>query len=152
MRDMKEFNYDETGQGHAPVGIHWQVAQATSLQNIKIEMRDDGKESAKTAIGMFTENGSGGFISDLEINGGFIGYQVGSQQFTMRNIKISKASTAVQVTWTWGMTWQQITIENCVIGFNITGKTPDGSGNGQGVGSLAIVGKSSSFTAFTQGD
>lgn len=141
MRDMKEMNYDETGQGHAPVGIHWQVAQATSLQNIKIEMRDDDKESAKTAIGIFTENGSGGFMSDLEIRGGFIGYQVGSQQFTIRSLRFYNVKNAVQVTWTWGITWQGIVIENCMVGFNITGKTPDGTGNGQGVGSLAILGE-----------
>jgi glucan 1,3-beta-glucosidase len=141
MRDMKETNYDDDGQGHAPVGIHWQVAQATSLQNIKIQMRDDGKESAKTAIGIFTENGSGGFVSDLEFSGGFIGFQIGSQQFTIRNLKFTKMSSAIQVTWNWGMTMQQIIIDQCTIGFNITGKTPDKSGNGQGVGSLAVIGK-----------
>ncbi|KAF2125602.1 glycoside hydrolase family 55 protein [Dothidotthia symphoricarpi CBS 119687] len=144
MRDMKPMNYDENGQGHVPVGIHWQVAQATSLQNIKIQMRDDGEDSAKTAIGIFTENGSGGFISDLEFAGGYIGYQAGSQQFTIRNLNFTKVTSAIQVTWTWGMTWQQITVDNCTIGFNITGKTPDSSGNGQGVGSLAII--DSSFT------
>jgi glucan 1,3-beta-glucosidase len=41
-------------------GIHWQVAQATSLQNIKFMMTQGG-----TQQGIFMENGSGGFMSDL---------------------------------------------------------------------------------------
>jgi hypothetical protein len=66
---------------HGPFGIHWQVAQGTSLQNVNITMP---KGDTVTHIGVSTENGSGGFVSDLLIKYGRIGWRVGSQQFTAR--------------------------------------------------------------------
>ncbi len=51
---------DDSGQPLVPTGIHWQVAQATTLQNLKFTM-PQGKNS--THVGIFTENGSGGFVS-----------------------------------------------------------------------------------------
>lgn len=48
-------------------GIHWQVAQATSLQNIVVNMSED---PGTQHWGIFMENGSGGFVSDLIFNGG----------------------------------------------------------------------------------
>lgn len=53
---------DDDGQALVPTGIHWQVAQATSLQNLVFNMPTT---SDTTAVGIFTENGSGGFVSDL---------------------------------------------------------------------------------------
>lgn len=41
-------------------GIHWQVAQATSLQNIIFNMRTDGGD-ANAQQGIFMDNGSGKF-------------------------------------------------------------------------------------------
>lgn len=40
-------------------GLHWQVSQATSLYNIRVEMSTD---PATNHQGMFMENGSGGFM------------------------------------------------------------------------------------------
>jgi len=74
-------NNDVTNPG--PVGIHWQVAQGTSLQNVNITMPTGDSVSH---IGISTENGSGGFVSDLQIKAGRIGWRVGSQQFTARKI------------------------------------------------------------------
>jgi glucan 1,3-beta-glucosidase len=51
-------------------GLHWQVAQATSLTNVFIYASLD---SDTTQMGMFTENGSGGFMSNVYINGGKYG-------------------------------------------------------------------------------
>jgi glucan 1,3-beta-glucosidase len=48
-------------------GIHWQVGQATSLQNIRFEMIKGGG-SANKQQGIFMDNGSGGFMSDLTFN------------------------------------------------------------------------------------
>jgi len=47
-----------------PTGIHWQVAQAAQLQNLKFVMpvaKKDDKNA--THHGIFQENGSGGFVS-----------------------------------------------------------------------------------------
>lgn len=46
----------------------WQVAQATSLQHIVFEMDQGGNQN-----GIFMDNGSGGFYSDLIFNGGNYG-------------------------------------------------------------------------------
>lgn len=56
----------------AGAGIHWQVAQATSLQNIIFNMRTDGG-TANAQVGIFMDNGSGGFMTDLTFNGGKYG-------------------------------------------------------------------------------
>lgn len=66
---MSSTNEDK-GQVYVPTGIHWQVAQATSLQNCHFEMPQGG---GTQAVGVFMENGSGGFVSDLSFFGGNIG-------------------------------------------------------------------------------
>jgi glucan 1,3-beta-glucosidase len=56
--------------------IHWQIAQATSLQNIVMNMRVGGGTANKQQ-GIFMDNGSGGFMRDLTFNGGDIGFFLG---------------------------------------------------------------------------
>jgi glucan 1,3-beta-glucosidase len=56
--------------------IHWQVAQATSLQNLVMSMRVGGGTANKQQ-GIFMDNGSGGFMRDLIFNGGGIGFFLG---------------------------------------------------------------------------
>ncbi|KAJ7739000.1 pectate lyase superfamily protein-domain-containing protein [Mycena metata] len=86
-------------------GIHWQVGQATSLINL------DFKSSAATGTkhqGIFMENGSGGFMSDLTFNGGAFGMWISNQQFTIRNVQITNTASAIYQEWNWGFTWQNI--------------------------------------------
>jgi glucan 1,3-beta-glucosidase len=59
-------------------GIHWQVAQATSLQNIVFNMAP--KSPTNKQQGIFMDNGSGGFMGDLIFNGGNYGVFLGNQQ------------------------------------------------------------------------
>ncbi|KAF7359324.1 hypothetical protein MSAN_01274800 [Mycena sanguinolenta] len=100
-------------------GIHWQVAQATSLMNIEFRMSDAPNTAHQ---GIFMENGSGGFMGDLVFNGGKFGMWVGNQQFTVRNITINKAQTAIMGVWAWGWTFQGVIINDCAVGFDLTGK------------------------------
>ncbi|KAH8895965.1 pectin lyase-like protein [Thozetella sp. PMI_491] len=94
--------------------IHWQVGQATSLQNIKFIM---STVPGNNQQGMYMENGSGGFMSDLEFEGGSIGMYVGNQQFAVRNLKFSNHQTkAIEIHWDWGWTWKGVDISNCPIG------------------------------------
>ena len=44
----------------AGAGIHWQVAQATQISNVYFKMG-----VGSNSQGIWMENGSGGFISDL---------------------------------------------------------------------------------------
>ncbi|KAF9068683.1 glycoside hydrolase family 55 protein [Rhodocollybia butyracea] len=77
-------------------GIHWQVAQGTSLQNIVFNMSEDPDTAHQ---GIWMENGSGGFMGDLVFNGGKFGMWVGNQQFTVRNVIMNNCKTAVFGVW-----------------------------------------------------
>ncbi|KAF7295340.1 hypothetical protein MIND_01073400 [Mycena indigotica] len=107
-------------------GIHWQVAQATSLVNIHFYMSDAPNSAHQ---GIFMENGSGGFMGDLVFDGGKFGMWVGNQQFTVRNVTINNAQIAIQGVWAWGWTFQGLIIRNCSIGFDLL----------SGVGAEAII-------------
>ncbi|KAF7353606.1 Exo-beta-1,3-glucanase [Mycena venus] len=70
FRSVRNFVIDVTrvpAELQQGTGIHWQVSQSTSLQNIVINL----STAANTAHqGIWMENGSGGFLGDLIINGG----------------------------------------------------------------------------------
>ena len=71
-RQVRNFVIDITDMPAASGAcIHWQVAQATSLQNIVFEMVQGGSGNGQQ--GIFMDNGSGGFYSDLIFNGGNYG-------------------------------------------------------------------------------
>ncbi|KAG6854914.1 hypothetical protein C0991_009737 [Blastosporella zonata] len=119
FRSVRNFIIDvrrvppERSQG---TGIHWQVAQATSLMNIVFEM---STAPGNAHQGIWMENGSGGFMGDLVLNGGKFGLWVGNQQFTVRNVTINNADTAILHHWNWAWTFQGITINNCNVGFDL---------------------------------
>ncbi|KAK3332876.1 glycoside hydrolase family 55 protein [Cercophora scortea] len=98
-------------------GIHWPTAQATSLSNIVFRM---SQASNTMHQGLFIEEGSGGFIGDLVFYGGAQALVIGNQQFTMRNLTIYNAKTAIQQLWSWGWTYQGVSINNCQLGFDFT--------------------------------
>ncbi|KAF8184872.1 exo-beta-1,3-glucanase [Mycena galopus ATCC 62051] len=136
FRSIRNFVIDVTrvpatlSQG---TGIHWQVAQATSLMNIVFNM----SPAANTAHqGIWMENGSGGFMGDLVFNGGKFGMWVGNQQFTSRNLTFNNAQTGVFSNWNWGWTFQGVQINNCQVGFDVA--TGGGSAT-QTTGGLAII-------------
>lgn len=76
----------------AATGIHWPTAQATSLQNCVFQM---SAEQGTQHQGVFIEEGSGGFMTDLVFNGGLYGMNQGNQQFTMRNLTFNGCVTAI---------------------------------------------------------
>ena len=115
----------------AGAGIHWQVAQATSLQNIRFEMVVGGGNNRQ--LGIFMDNGSGGFMTDLVFNGGNYGAFFGNQQFTTRNITVNGANTAIYMNWNWLWTFKSLTVNNCKLGIDMAQ-----GGNDQSVGSVLI--------------
>ncbi|RHZ62315.1 exo-beta-1,3-glucanase Exg0 [Aspergillus thermomutatus] len=131
-------------------GIHWQVGQATSLQNIRFEMVKGGGDANKQQ-GIFMDNGSGGFMSDLVFNGGNYGMFVGNQQFTTRNLTFNDCNTAVFMNWNWAWTFKSVSINNCQVGLNMSN-----SPQNQTVGSVLLLDSSLTntptgvVTAFTQ--
>lgn len=112
--------------------LHYQVAQATSLQNVELRAGPGSK-------GMYAENGSGGQISDVVFSGGDVGLYGGAQQFTAQRLRFDGCDTAVHVFWDWGWVWKSVTMTNVNVGFRFVAKDPSGS-----VGSASIM--DSSFT------
>ncbi|KAK5157149.1 hypothetical protein LTS14_004667 [Recurvomyces mirabilis] len=95
-------------------GIHWQVGQATSLMYIAIF---GSKKAGNDQRLMFTENGSSGFMSDVDFYNGEYGLYGGNQQYTVRNFNFyGHSSCAIAMLWDWGWTWQQITISDTPVG------------------------------------
>ncbi|KAJ4406652.1 hypothetical protein N0V82_010075 [Gnomoniopsis sp. IMI 355080] len=124
FRQVRNFVIDITAQDPSEgAGIHWQVAQATSLQNIVFNMNTD-TSTANAQKGIFMDNGSGGFMSDLTFNGGGYGAFFGNQQFTTRNLTFNGCNTAIFMNWNWAWTLKDVTINNCKVGLDMaTGVT-----------------------------
>ncbi|RFU27644.1 hypothetical protein B7463_g8690, partial [Scytalidium lignicola] len=135
FRQVRNFVLDLTAMPSTTgAGIHWQVAQATSLQNIVFNMRTDGGTS-NAQQGIFMDNGSGGFMTDLTFNGGKYGAFFGNQQFTTRNLTFNNCQTAVFMNWNWAWTLQGLTINNCQIGVDMA----SGGASSQSVGSVLLL-------------
>ncbi len=117
-RQVRNFNFDLTNAPNDTVAIHWQVAQATQLQNINIKLAPKTRPGNRQ-VGINMENGSGGFFSDISVTGGFRAFSLGSQQFTTRNLRADGAKEAFYFTYVWTWTLSQITITNCDVGFNL---------------------------------
>ena len=134
FRQIRNFVIDITSM---PIGlgagIHWQVAQATSLQNIRFEMLKGGG-SANKQQGIFMDNGSGGFMSDLTFNGGLFGAFFGNQQFTTRNLVFNDCQTAIYMNWNWLWTFKSVNINNCGIGIDMSNRPEN-----QTVGSVLLL-------------
>jgi glucan 1,3-beta-glucosidase len=133
---MNKTNTD-LGNEYVPTGVHWQVGQATSLQNLHFEM-PVSDSTATTAVGIFMENGSGGFMSDITFFGGNIGFRAGTQQYTARNLEFTSCLTAISSIWNWGFTWKNIKVTSCYIAIDCT--NVGGIGD-QGTGSITVLGR-----------
>ncbi|OTA67732.1 glycoside hydrolase family 55 protein [Hypoxylon sp. EC38] len=132
---MNDTNTDGD-QRYVATGLHWQVAQATSIQNCDFIMPDP-HDGSTSAVGIFMENGGGGFVSDLYFFGGNIGFRAGSQQFTGRGIRFQNCGTAISHIWNWGFLWKNIEFNHCYVAIDCTllGSGPDK----QGTGSITLL-------------
>lgn len=138
FRQVRNFIIDitEWGNGATGAGIHWQVAQATSLQNIVFEMSTSAGTKQQ---GIFMDNGSGGWMSDLTFNGGLYGAFLGNQQFTSRNWVFNGCQTGIYMNWNWGWTLSNMTFNNCGTGIDMSNSPAN-----QTVGSVVL--SDSTFT------
>jgi hypothetical protein len=130
-RQIRNFVIDISAAKVA-AGIHWQVAQATSLQNIVFEMAKGAAGADQK--GIFMDNGSGGFMTDLVFNGGAIGAFFGSQQFTTRNLTFNDCGTAIFMNWNWLWTLKSVSINNCQVGLDMANNPSN-----QTVGSVIMM-------------
>jgi len=92
FRQVRNFIIDTTAidPARAATGMHWPTSQATSLQNIVFNMPT---ATNVVHVGLFIEEGSGGFMTDLAFNGGATGASMGNQQYTMRNLRFNNCKT-----------------------------------------------------------
>ncbi|RFU75893.1 pectin lyase fold virulence factor [Trichoderma arundinaceum] len=104
--------------------LHYQVAQATSLQNMELIAKTNTTQRA-----IFAENGSGGVISDITFRGGSFGIYGGNQQFTAQRLTFDGCTTGVQIIWDWGWVWKSITMTNVDVGFRLLPETKTTSKN-----------------------
>lgn len=119
-RQVRNFVIDLTGLDQSKgAGIHWQVAQATSLQNIVFKMVKSQSPSNKQQ-GVFMDNGSGGFMSDLVFHGGNQGMFLGNQQFTTRNLTFNGCNTAIYMNWNWLWALKSVFVNDCGVGVNMS--------------------------------
>lgn len=140
-RQIRNFVIDLTAMPQSSgAGIHWQVAQATSLQNIRFEMVQGGGD-ANHQQGIFMDNGSGGFMSDLIFNGGNYGMFLGNQQFTTRNLTFNNCNTAIFMNWNWAWTLKSVNVNNCGVALNMSN-----SPSNQTVGSVMLLDSTISTT------
>ncbi|KAJ3169315.1 hypothetical protein HK101_011499 [Irineochytrium annulatum] len=119
FRQIRNFIFDMTAvpAGNPVTGIHWQVAQATSLTNIVFNM---AAGAASQHQGIWMENGSGGWMADLTFNGGKFGMWVGNQQFTNRNLVFNNCQTGVYLNWDWTWSFKDLQANNCQIGVDMS--------------------------------
>lgn len=75
-------------------------------------------------------------MADIDIEGGQYGMNIGNQQFTMRNIKISKAAVGISQIWNWGWLYSGLTISDCGTAFSMTNGAQS---NKLEVGSVVII-------------
>lgn len=99
-------------------GVHWQVAQACSMQNVLFDMKPATATSKQRGIMM--ENGSGMFMADITFQGGNVGAFLGSQQFATRNLTFTGCNTAISLQWDWLWTFKSLNIQNCQVGLNMS--------------------------------
>ncbi|KAK0746794.1 pectate lyase superfamily protein-domain-containing protein [Schizothecium vesticola] len=118
--------------------IHYQVAQATSLQFVELIAK-----SGTTQRGIFAENGSGGSISDVTFKGGKFGLYGGNQQFTAQRLTFDGCDTAVQIFWDWGWIWKSVTVKNVGVGFRLLRENKADSDTSQKVKGQANIGSAS---------
>lgn len=117
-RQIRNFIIDirDTPWNTYVAGLHYQVAQATSLSRVNFICSSDDNTTQQA---IFAENGSGGFMSDLVFHGGNFGIYGGSQQFTAQRLTFSGCKTAVQLIWDWGWIWREIAVSNCKTAFRL---------------------------------
>ncbi|KAJ0271070.1 hypothetical protein CBS470a_013331 [Colletotrichum nupharicola] len=162
-RQIRNFKIDitSTDPNAYVCALHYQVAQATSLQFVELIAK-----TGTTQQGIYAENGSGGVLADITFTGGNFGIckltgdignlvpssnpinvvettDAGSQQFTAQRLTFNGCNTAVQIIWDWGWVWKGITVTDSSTGFRLVNDGGDGN-----VGSAAFM--DTSFTNVKQ--
>ena len=74
-------------------------------------------------------------LDNIEIIGGLYGANIGNQQYTTKNLKISDSVVCVSQIWNWGWTYQGLTLSNCSTALSMV----KGGPGSQTVGSVLVI-------------
>lgn len=121
-RQVKNFVFDlrDAPPTNVVHGIHWQIAQATSLQNLVFEMVPATTGDGNQQIGIFMDNGSGLFFEDCIFNGGRYGLFAGNQQVNVRNLTFNGCATGLFQNWGWIFSYKSLVFNDCSIGIDMS--------------------------------
>ncbi|KFY91677.1 hypothetical protein V498_05365 [Pseudogymnoascus sp. VKM F-4517 (FW-2822)] len=109
--------------------------KATSLDSVAVYA---STAPGNTQLGMFSENGSGGFMSNCYFEGGNYGIYGGNQQYTVRGFSFKGQRTAaICLLWDWGWTWSDLFISDVPTGILLI--NPEADLGGQQAGSTYIL-------------
>lgn len=87
-------------------------------------------------VGIWAENGSGGFIGDIVFSGGLYGILCGNQQFTATFLVFQSCKNAIGLIWDWAWTWSQLLVVSCEVAINMN---PPGASASDPAGSIYLV-------------
>ncbi|KAH7098261.1 glucan 1,3-beta-glucosidase, partial [Auriculariales sp. MPI-PUGE-AT-0066] len=105
------------------------VSQATLISGLRILMSED---ASTNQVGMWMENGSGGYMGDITVSGGKMGLNLGNQQFTTAIYVIGAGVRQLPVRNVW--LFFRVSISNCPVGFKLnTGSTTSAQTTGASV-------------------
>ena len=74
-------------------------------------------------------------IDNIEIIGGLYGANIGNQQYTSKNLRISDSVVCISQIWNWGWTYQGLTLSNCSTALSMV----NGGPGSQTVGSVLVI-------------
>ncbi|KXT10523.1 hypothetical protein AC579_2363 [Pseudocercospora musae] len=119
-RNVRNLIIDTTNvpSGTSVHGVHWQVSQATTMQNVVFVMPIGGDNPQH--LGIFMDNGSSLFLEDLIFIGGQYGLFAGNQQYNMRNLTFYNCDTGIFQNWGWSWSYKSLTFNQCRVGFDMT--------------------------------
>jgi hypothetical protein len=66
------------------------------------------------------ENGSGGGVSNLSLQGRNIDFFAASQQFTATNLRFVQCLKGIEQEWNWGFVWKNLYVESCYVAIDCT--------------------------------
>ncbi|KXJ84885.1 pectate lyase superfamily protein-domain-containing protein [Microdochium bolleyi] len=124
-RNIRNLVIDIRGvpQDASMAGIHWQASHASSVESVDVYMADGTRHAETTHVGIYVENGIGGFLGDLVFG------------VTYSGIIASGAKIAIGVlgTETLSSTLQDVVVSGCQVGISVV------PGTGEGITSLSIT-------------
>ena len=97
--------------------LDWSVSQATQITNVVFSMPN--YSTGHTGMAM-PEGGSGCYMGDLTFNGGFIGLDMGSQQYEVKTASFNRCTTGILISSCFACVLINVNFESNAIGIDMS--------------------------------